>query len=146
MHANGVKALVMELVDGEDQRIARGAIRFDEALLIATQIAEALEAADDQGIVHRDLRAANVKVRADGTVEVLDFGLANAGADGRDLRRVAVAHDHGSRDDAGRRDPHGRLATSPEQARGRVVDKRTDVRVFGPVRIEVAYGSTGVRR
>src|SRR6476620_765700 len=75
--SNGVRALVMELVEGEDlaQRIARGAIPIDEALPIAKQIAEALEAAHEQGIIHRDLKPANVKVRPDGTVKVLDFGL-----------------------------------------------------------------------
>src|SRR6267143_1065838 len=78
--AGGVRALVMELVEGEDlsQRIARGAIPLDEALPIARQIAEALEAAHEQGIIHRDLKPANIKVRADGTVKVLDFGLAKA--------------------------------------------------------------------
>ena len=72
----------MELVEGEDlsQRIALAGRRFrlDEALPIARQIAEALEAAHEQGIIHRDLKPANIKVRADGTVKVLDFGLAKA--------------------------------------------------------------------
>ena len=70
----------MELVEGEDlsQRIARGAIPLEEALPIARQIAEALEAAHEQGIIHRDLKPANIKVRDDGTVKVLDFGLAKA--------------------------------------------------------------------
>ena len=78
--ADGVKALVMELVEGEDlsQRIARGAMSIDEALPIAKQIVEALEAAHEQGIIHRDLKPANIKVREDGTVKVLDFGLAKA--------------------------------------------------------------------
>ncbi len=78
--SSGVRALVMELVEGEDlsQRIARGAIPVDEALPIARQIAEALEAAHEQGIIHRDLKPANIKVRPDGTVKVLDFGLAKA--------------------------------------------------------------------
>ena len=70
----------MELVEGDDlsQRIAKGAIPIDEALPIAKQIAEALEAAHEQGIIHRDLKPANIKVRPDGTVKVLDFGLAKA--------------------------------------------------------------------
>ena len=75
-----VHALVMELVDGEDlsATLERGPISLAEALPIATQIADALEAAHEQGIVHRDLKPANIKVRADGTVKVLDFGLAKA--------------------------------------------------------------------
>jgi serine/threonine protein kinase len=85
---NGVSALVMELVEGEDlsQRIARGAIPLDEALPIARQIAEALEAAHEAGIVHRDLKPANIKVRPDGTVKVLDFGLAKALEQGSGIR------------------------------------------------------------
>src|SRR3989475_6491248 len=76
----GVRALVMELVEGEDlsQRIARGPIPITEALAIAKRVADALEAAHEQGIVHRDLKPANIKVRSDGTVKVLDFGLAKA--------------------------------------------------------------------
>src|SRR6478609_4576690 len=78
--SNDVRALVMELVAGEDlsQRIARGAIPIDEALPLARQIADALEAAHEQGIIHRDLKPANIKVRPDGSVKVLDFGLAKA--------------------------------------------------------------------
>jgi serine/threonine protein kinase len=78
--ADGVRALVMELVDGPTlgDRITQGPIPLDEALPIARQIAEALEAAHEQGIIHRDLKPANIKVRPDGTVKVLDFGLAKA--------------------------------------------------------------------
>src|ERR1700730_16275091 len=73
-------ALVMELVEGPTlaDRIAKGALPLDEALTIAKQIAEALEAPHEQGIIHRDLKPANIKVRSDGTVKVLDFGLAKA--------------------------------------------------------------------
>ncbi len=78
--AAGVRALVMELVEGPTlaDRIAQGSIPLDEALPIARQIAEALEAAHEQGIIHRDLKPANIKLRPDGTVKLLDFGLAKA--------------------------------------------------------------------
>ena len=91
--SGGVTALVMELVEGDDlsQRIARGAIPLDEALPIAKQIAEALEAAHEQGIIHRDLKPANIKLRLDGTVKVLDFGLAKAMEPRRRQRRDVTA-------------------------------------------------------
>ena len=112
------RALVMELVEGEDlsQRIARGAIPLDEVLPIAKQITEALEAAHEQGIVHRDLKPANVKVRPDGTVKVLDFGLAKAMDQGSGIGDQGsggcgeFAHHHLARDDDARDDSwHGRL-------------------------------------
>src|SRR5215475_3382975 len=78
--ADGVQALVMELVEGPTlaDRIVEGPIPVDEALPIAKQIAEALEAAHEHGVIHRDLKPANIKVRDDATVKVLDFGLAKA--------------------------------------------------------------------
>ena len=78
-------ALVMELVEGEDlsQRLARGPIPLDEALPIAKQIADALEAAHEQNIIHRDLKPANIKIHPDGTVKVLDFGLAQSAGRGK---------------------------------------------------------------
>src|SRR5688572_22902602 len=112
--SGGVTALVMELVEGDDlsQRIARGAIPLDEALPIAKQIAEALEAAHEQNIIHRDLKPANIKVRPDGTVKVLDFGLAKAmePAGAVAPSGVAVSDDDHTRDDAGGDDSrHGCL-------------------------------------
>ena len=92
--SGGMTALVMELVEGDDlsQRIARGAIPLDEALPIAKQIAEALEGAHEQGIIHRDLKPANIKVRSDGTVKVLDFGLAKAMEPIGTCRRASRSH------------------------------------------------------
>ena len=117
-------ALVMELVEGEDlwQRIARGPIPLGEALSMAQQIAEALEAAHEQGIVHRDLKPANIKVRDDGTVKVLDFGLAKALHPAGEPGGDPLTADHQRARDRG----HVILARhmSPEQAKGRLVDKR----------------------
>ncbi|MDO8679764.1 MAG: protein kinase [Acidobacteriota bacterium] len=136
-------ALVMELVEGEDlaQRIARGPVPLDEALPIARQIAEALEAAHEQGIIHRDLKPANVKVRADGTVKVLDFGLAKAmapaGAAGANAMNSPTLSIHAT--EAGL--ILGTAAyMSPEQAAGKAVDKRSDLWAFGVVLLEMLTG------
>ena len=136
----GARALVMELVDGEDlsQRIARGPLPLDESLAIARDIADALEAAHEAGVVHRDLKPANVKVRLDGTVKVLDFGLAKDAA--RD-----------SADDFARTFTSPAMTAagvilgtaaymSPEQARGKPVDKRADIWAFGCVLYEMLTG------
>src|SRR5262249_32873776 len=120
------------------QRLTRAAIPIDEALPIAKQIAEALEAAHEQGIIHRDLKPANIKVRADGTVKVLDFGLAKAiepAGSSPDLSQsptiTSPAMTHAGM-------ILGTAAyMSPEQARGKTVDKRVDIWAFGCVMYEM---------
>ena len=143
-------ALVLELIEGPTlaDRIAKGPIPLDEALPIARRIAEALEAAHEQGIIHRDLKPANIKVRENGVVKVLDFGLAKAIEAGR----------AGQAAGAGRESPSmsptitspaltqagvilGTAAyMSPEQARGQAADRRSDVWAFGVVLYEMLTG------
>jgi serine/threonine protein kinase len=135
-----VRALVMELVEGDDlsQRISRGAIPLDEALPIAKQIADALEAALEQGIIHRDLKPANVKVRPDGTVKVLDFGLAKAIEPPASSLSLANSPTITTSAMTQAGVVLGTAAyMSPEQARGKTVDKRTDVWAFGAVLFEM---------
>ncbi len=151
--SEGVRALVMELVEGPTlaDKIAQAASRkpqaaglaLDEALPIARQIAEALEAAHEQGIIHRDLKPANIKVRADGTVKVLDFGLAKA---------IDQAASRKSQADLANSPTLSIYATeaglilgtaaymSPEQATGKAVDKRSDLWSFGVVLLEMLTG------
>ena len=146
----GVRALAMELVEGENlaRHIAREPLRVEQALLFSRQIAEALEAAHARGIVHRDLKPANIMIREDGTVKVLDFGLAKAWVD--DLGPVtppAIALP-----------PPPTITTpamatevgvlvgtaaymSPEQARGGAVDKASDIWAFGCVLYEMLAGT-----
>ena len=141
--------LVMELVEGEDlsQRIARGALPLDEALPIALQIAGALQAAHDQGIVHRDLKPANIKVRDDGTVKVLDFGLAKAletpAADGPPGLRMEDSPTITSPFQMSRLGLILGTAAymAPEQAKGKAVDKRADIWAFGCVLYEMLTGA-----
>jgi len=132
----GPNYLVMELVTGTTlgERIAQGPISVDDALVIAKQVADALEAAHDKGIVHRDLKPANVKIKPDGSVKVLDFGLAKSGeaaeltADSPTMMSI----------------PGMILGTAgymaPEQARGKDVDKRADIWAFGVVLYEMVTG------
>ncbi len=140
--SGGITALVMELVEGKDlsQVIAHGAIPIDEAVPIAKQIAEALEAAHEQGIIHRDLKPANIKIRPDGRAKVLDFGLAKA---------LSAETASASVDNTPTLTAHatkmgmiiGTAAyMSPEQARGKPVDKRSDIWAFGCVFYEALTG------
>jgi eukaryotic-like serine/threonine-protein kinase len=138
----GADHLILELVDGETlaERIARGPLALDEAFAIATQIAEALEAAHDKGVVHRDLKPANVKITPEGRVKVLDFGLAK------------VYETHGARQNFSHSPTLSALQTaggvilgtaaymSPEQARGEEINRRTDVWSFGCVLYEMLSG------
>jgi eukaryotic-like serine/threonine-protein kinase len=140
--SNGLRALVLELVEGPTlaDRLLTGPIPLEEALPIARQIAEAMEAAHTRGIIHRDLKPANIKLRPDGTVKVLDFGLAKVfdTAPTDDLTQSAHLLS-----------PAPTIAgvvlgtaayMSPEQARGKAVDKRTDVWAFGCVFFEMLTG------
>src|SRR5713101_856739 len=135
--------IVMELVEGEDlsQPIARGAIPLDEALPIAKQIAEALEAAHEHGIIHRDLKPANIKLRPDGTVKVLDFGLAKAMEPTAAMSVNAMTSPTLSIHATQAGIILGTAAyMSPEQAAGKPVDKRSDLWAFGVVLMEMLTG------
>ena len=125
--------------------IARGAIPLDQALLIAKQIAEALEAAHEQGIVHRDLKPANIKVRADGTVKVLDFGLAKATeASASGLQATGALSQSPTITTPAMTEAGMILGTaaymSPEQAAGAPVDRRADIWSYGVVLWEMLSG------
>ncbi len=139
-----VRAIIMELVEGEvlSQRIAQGALPLDQALPIAKQIAEALEAAHEQGVVHRDLKPANIMVRSDGMVKVLDFGLAKAIDPSAASSAAAVnAPTVTSPAMTVRGVILGTAAyMAPEQARGMAVDKRADVWAFGVIVWEMLTG------
>src|SRR5262245_17644963 len=133
------RALVMELVDGEDlaERIARGPLPIDEALIIGGQILEALEAAHAQNITHRDLKPSNIRVRTDGAVKLLDFGLAKAMAASQPGAEMATRSISATE--------HGMILgtapyMSPEQARGHAVDRRSDMWAFGCVLYEMITG------
>ena len=137
-------ALVMELVEGTTlaDRISQGAVPVDESLAIAKQIADALEAAHEQNIIHRDLKPANIKVRPDGTVKVLDFGLAKA------MEPTGALSPSQSMSPTITTPAMTQAGTilgtaaymSPEQARHKPVDKRADIWAFGAVLFEMLTG------
>jgi serine/threonine-protein kinase len=144
---DGRRFLVMELIDGETvaERIQRGPIPVDEAVQVAKQIAEAVEVAHEKGVVHRDLKPANVKITSDGQVKVLDFGLAKA------LAPDPISGEEGSPElslsptiTQAMTSAGVLLGTagymSPEQARGKPVDRRADIWAFGCVLYEMLTG------
>jgi eukaryotic-like serine/threonine-protein kinase len=143
-HDDG-RALVLELVEGPTlaDRLERGAIPLDDALPIARQIVDALEAAHDKGVVHRDLKPANIKLRSDGTVKVLDFGLAKLAeppSAALPSSLVTASPTMSSPMTAAGIILGTAAYMSPEQARGKTVDKRTDVWAFGCVLFEMLSG------
>ena len=137
--ADGVRGLVLELVEGATlaERLSSGPLPIQEALALARQIVDALEAAHEKGVIHRDLKPANIKITPDGTVKVLDFGLAKVFAretSGSDVSQPLPMSIEQSRDGV----IVGTTAyMSPEQARGKPVDKRTDIWAFGCVLYEM---------
>ena len=136
--AGPTPALVLELVQGQTlaTRLSRGPLPVNDALRIAGQIAEALEAAHEHGIVHRDLKPGNVMLRPDGTVKVLDFGLATLGPEHTDAAATTLTLTQ-----------PGTVAgtpayMAPEQARGETIDHRADIWAFGCVLYEMLTGRT----
>jgi eukaryotic-like serine/threonine-protein kinase len=142
--SGGISALALEMVEGPTlaERIAEAPLSVDETLLIARQIAAALEAAHESGIIHRDLKPANIKVRPDGTVKVLDFGLAKAvESDANRSGSVSMSPTLTTPAVTGVGTILGTAAyMAPEQARGRAVDKRADIWAFGCVVFEMLTG------
>jgi serine/threonine protein kinase len=140
--SGAVRALVMELVEGPTlaERIARGPMPVAEALPTARQIAEALEFAHERGIVHRDLKPANVKLAAGDTVKVLDFGLAKALADDPSPANISDSPTLSAAATRAGLILGTPAYMSPEQARGKPADRRTDIWAFGCVLFEMLTG------
>jgi Tol biopolymer transport system component len=146
LHDVGPNYLVMELVEGDTlaERIKRGVLPLDEALAIARQIADALEVAHEKGIVHRDLKPGNIKIKPDGTVTVLDFGLAKmpeqVSASGSQPAHSPTLTLEAATQIGAIMGTAGYMA--PEQARGKNVDKRADIFAFGVVLYEMLQGDS----
>ena len=140
--SSSTNALVMELVEGPTlaDRIATGPIALDEALSIAKQIAEALEYAHDKGVIHRDLKPANIKVKPDGTVKVLDFGLAKALLDDPTATDMSNSPTLSMAATMAGTILGTAAYMSPEQAKGKPADRRADIWAFGVVLFEMLTG------
>ena len=144
---DNIQALVLELVDGPTlaDRLAQGRIPLEEALPIVKQIAEALEGAHEQGIIHRDLKPANIKLRKDGTVKVLDFGLAKALTGDGSVQSAPLTNSPTLTNPVAVTGVGVLLGTaaymSPEQATGQSADRRADIWSFGAVLFEMLSGS-----
>ena len=136
--SHGILGLVMELVEGDDlsARLTHGPVPLDEAITIGRQLADALEAAHEQGIVHRDLKPGNIKVRPDGSVKVLDFGLAKA-VDSAMASQATITTPAMTQQGLVLGTP---AYMAPEQARGKPVDRRADIWAFGVVLYEMLAG------
>ena len=149
--ASSIHALVLELIDGPTlaDRIAGGPLPLNEALAIAKQICDALEAAHEQGIIHRDLKPANIKVRDDGTVKVLDFGLAKFAEAPSSEPGVPTVSQSPTITTPAMTAAGMILGTaaymSPEQAKGKPADKRSDIWAFGCRALRDAHRDASVR-
>jgi serine/threonine protein kinase len=145
--SGSIRALVMELVEGPTlaERIRGGPVPLDETLPIAKQVADAVEYAHEHNVMHRDLKPANIKVTAEGTVKVLDFGLAKALVDEPSPADFANAPTLSMAPTAQGVILGTAAYMSPEQARGQTVDKRTDIWAFGAVLYELLAGRPAFR-
>jgi serine/threonine-protein kinase len=142
LHGIEERALVMELVEGAtlEERVAAGPVPVDEALAIARQIADALEAAHEKGVVHRDLKPGNIKIKPDGTVKVLDFGLAKTAEPAGSAANATISPTLTIRATQAGVILGTAGYMSPEQAAGKPVDRRADIWSFGVVLWEMLTG------